>query len=119
MDAERRLIVELGKPLVAVARADGIVHDEDRFNPWSLFPAVYGSYSSEFDACAIDVLREIDSGQKVRGDLGAEMFREMLCTGGFCDYGTSPRYCFWVLDRALLPALIDRWVEWSRELYRD
>lgn len=80
------------------------------FDPWELFPSVYGSYSSEFDDCAIDVLEELVAKKKVRDDLGAEMFREMLCVAELCDYGSSPRVCFASQDfAALLPKLIDRW----------
>lgn len=108
-----RLVAELAKPLEAEPRADGIIYDDDEFDPWSLFPALYGSYSSDFDECALDVLRELRDREKRREDLGAEMFREMLCTAEMCDYGTSPRVCFWALDAPLLTALIDRWAEWS------
>lgn len=64
--------------------------------------------------CAIEVLTEIRDREKKRHDLGAEMIREMLCTSGLCDYGTSPRVCF--PDRgfeALLPSLIEKWTAFS------
>lgn len=112
-ESTARLVAELAKPMGAGARADGVIYGDDGFDPWALFPALYGSYSSSFDECALDVLRELRDREKRRDDLGADMFREMLCTAEMCDYGTSPRVCFWALDAALLQRLIDRWAEWS------
>ena len=87
---------------------------EGTFDPWELFPCLYGSYSSDFDECAIAVLTELIDGNKQREDLGAEMFREMLCTAALCDYGSSPRVCFPTEDfRPLLPRLIEKWREFS------
>lgn len=82
---------------------------EGVFDPWDIFP-VYGSYSSDFDECALDVLRELRDRAKVRDDLGAEMFREMLCKQELCNYGTSPRVCFpSERFRHLLPEFIEKW----------
>lgn len=89
------------------------------FNPWDLLPAVYGTYSSEFDRLAIDVLTDIADVEVRRSDLASEMFREMLCKVELCDYGTSPRVCFPSEQfRKLLPELILRWkayaaVQWG------
>lgn len=113
-EARDRLVLELAKPFKAPPRSDGLQYSDDDFDPWNLFPAVYGSYDEEFDICAIDVLAGLRDGGKRRHDLGSEMFREMLCTAGFCDYGTSPRSCFWQLDDALLAELIDKWRSYSR-----
>jgi hypothetical protein len=96
------------------------IGSEGTFDPWGLFP-LYGSYSSDFDQCAIDVLCELDANEKHRTDLAAEMFREMLCNLNLCDYGTSPRVCFPTRQfRALLPTLIERWraysaLQWAEE----
>lgn len=92
---------------------------KDEFNPWDIFPAIYGSYSSEYDKCAIDVLCELRDNDHKRTDLGAYMLREMLCVANLCDYGTSPRVCFPTQDfRKLLPDLIEKWrafalISWS------
>jgi len=60
------------------------------------------------------VLREIKAREKHRYDVGAEMFREMLCSLDLCDYGTSPRTCFPTTGfDALLDTLIDKWRDWS------
>lgn len=94
--------------------ADGMYSDGECFNPWDLFPALYGTYSSTFDDLALEVLEDIRDRTHLRTDLAAEMFREMLCTSGFCNYGTSPRVCFaspGFADR--LPRLIERWDEYS------
>lgn len=90
-----------------------MVGSEGTFDPWLLFP-IYGNYSSEFDECAIDVLGEVLFGEKVRRDLGAEMFREMLCNINLCDYGTSPRVCFPTPQfRRLLPEFLEKWKAYS------
>ena len=95
--------------------ADRIYSDGECFDPWALFPALYGSYSSAFDNMAIDVLKDIRDRTFDRTDLAAEMFREMLCKAGFCDYGTSPRVCFATQEfKEFLPRLIERWEEYSR-----
>ncbi|MEG3175861.1 hypothetical protein U1872_06435 [Sphingomonas sp. RB3P16] len=100
----------------------------DVFDPWNVFPALYGSYSSDFDDMAILVLDNIlnnrwgaDHGET----LAHEMFREMLCTAGLCTYGTSPRGCFpdyvgGESMRPLLADLLEKWhdyrrVEWDSE----
>jgi hypothetical protein len=94
---------------------DGMYSDGDCFDPWDLFPCVYGSYSSEFDDMAIEVLSDIRDKTYNRTDLAAEMFREMLCTAGLCDYGTSPRVCFpSAVFKEKLPQFIERWREYSK-----
>lgn len=84
------------------------------FDPWAIFPSIYGSYSSEFDECAIAVLRELKDpkyDERGRTDLGAYMFREMLCVLDLCDYGTSPRVCFATAPfKAIIPDLIEKWL---------
>lgn len=110
-DPEAELRSEMAKPLCDY---DGCGPTVDEFDPWSLFP-VYGSYCAGFDQCAIDVLTEIATGEKRRHDLGAEMFREMICVLEWCEYGTSPRYCFpepWFKE--MLPALIEKWISYYR-----
>lgn len=88
----------------------------DHFDPWDIFPSLYGSYDSAFDECAIDVLSEIRDGGRKRTDLAADMIREMLCTADLCDYGSSPRHC-WATTafKALLPELIERWQAYSKQ----
>lgn len=88
---------------------------EEFFNPWSLFPLLYGSYSSEFDDCAIATLKDIHARLHLRQDLASEMIREMLCNIQLCDYGTSPRFPFPTPEfEKLLPTLIERWEEFSK-----
>ena len=99
---------------------DGAYSDGECFDPWSLFPCLYGSYSSEFDDMAVAVLTDIRDRTHNRTDLAAEMFREMLCTAGYCDYGTSPRVCFASQGfKKSLPHLIERWQEYSRIKWED
>lgn len=93
---------------------DGAYSDGECFDPWDLFPALYGSYSKAFDDMAIEVLSDIRDGTWNRTDLASEMFREMLCTCGLCDYGSSPRVCFAATAfKEMLPRLIERWREYS------
>ena len=109
-EAAERVEKELAKRLPEFENDYG----EDVFDPWELFPSLCGSYSGDFDRCAIEVLTEIAEGRKIRDDLGAEMFREMLCTAHLCDYGTSPRVCFAAGKfEELLPKLIQMWKAWS------
>lgn len=98
-------------------------NDYDKeFHPWRLFPALYGSYSSEFDDLAIAVLSDVRDGYKPgqRNDLASEMFREMLCTSGLCNYGTSPRSCFPTTGFAKrLPVLIEKWTAYKNFVWGD
>ena len=87
---------------------------EGDFDPWDIFPALYGSYDSDFDKCAIETLIEIRDCKKVRHDLGSEMIREMLCVADLCDYGTSPRICFPNTKfKELLTPLIEKWEDYA------
>lgn len=92
---------------------------EGEFDPRTIFPAIYGSYCSSFDKCAVEVLEELRDGERRRNDLGADMIREMLCVADLCGYGTSPRVCFPTQEfKKLLPDLIEKWrayalIAWS------
>lgn len=88
---------------------------EGYFDPWELFPSLYGSYSSAFDDMAIKVLENLRDGEFDGEGLAHEMFREILCTSTFCDYGTSPRVCFPNRDfHKMLPRLIEKWREYCK-----
>lgn len=114
-EAVERVLAEMKKPQAEDRDALGGV---DKFNPWEIFPALYGSYSSDFDKCAVDVLIELRDREKRREDLGAEMFREILCTQHLCDYGTSPRVCFPSLRfKGVLPDLIVKWIEFGNIMW--
>lgn len=90
------------------------------FDPWDIFPSLYGSYDSAFDDCAIEVLTEILDGERRREDLAADMLREMLCVADLCEYGTSPRHCWATFEfKALLPELISRWQAYSKQQWED
>ena len=92
----------------------------DDFDPWDIFPALYGSYDSAFDDCALDVLCELQEGERRREDLAADMIREMLCTADLCEYGTSPRTCWPTPSfKALLPELIQRWRAYAKQSWKD
>ena len=84
------------------------------FDPWEIFPCLYGSYDKEFDLCAIEVLTEVMSLDRKRDDLAADMFREMLCNLYLCSYGTSPRVCFPTSAfKEVLPELVEKWKRYS------
>jgi len=83
------------------------------FDPWELLPCIYGSYSAEFDDVAIEVLENIQAQRSKDETVAHEMFREMLCVAGFCDYGTSPRVCFATAEfKPFLKPLIERWKQY-------
>ena len=110
--AVEKVKAELAKP----DTEENFTHADD-FNPWELFPSLYGTYCRSFDDCAIDVLKGLASRPMCwnRSDLAAQMFREMLCTADLCEYGTSPRVCFPTPEfKEVLGDLIARW-----EAYRE
>lgn len=95
---------------------DLIAGEEGTFNPWSLFPCVYGTYSSEFDDLALEVLMELRDQKFIRSDLASEIFREMLCVAYLCEYGISPRACFATsYFKPLLPKLIEKWDAYANQ----
>lgn len=110
-EALARLDALLARP--PIPGRDTPYSDGECFDPWELFPSLYGSYSSAFDELALDVLSDIRDATHKRTGLAAEMFREMLCTSGLCDYGTSPRVCFATAAfKERLPRLLERWREY-------
>lgn len=123
MSGIERLRDQLSKP-ISIPGEPWFRGTSELFDPWEIFPALYGSYSSLFDDMAILVLENIRDrrfGAAAGEDLAHEMFREMLCTSDFCEYGTSPRSCWAHGDFAeLLPSLIEKWKayrfdQWERE----
>lgn len=116
-DAVAKIRAELEKPMPV---GDQFL-DIDHFDPWELFPCLYGTYSKAFDDMALVVLRNLQLAADDRWDdrlpeeLAHEMFREILCRSDLCEYGTSPRVCFATQPfRAVLPELIDKWEAFSR-----
>ena len=111
LEAAETVRAILDKPMPA---SRGDIGGVDTFDPWDILDSLYGSYDEQFDDCAIDVLQDVLDGERRRRDLAADMIREMLCTAGLCDYGTSPRGCFPTEHfRELLPELIAKWRAWS------
>ena len=112
-EAVERLVKIMSHPMPKTTDEVGI---EGMFDPWDIVDCIYGSYSGDFDLCAIEILTEISKGQTygIRRDLGARMFREMLCCLNLCEYGMSPRSCFPTPGfKEHLPRLITMWKEWS------
>ena len=98
------------------------VHLES-FDPWRLFEnSLYGSYSSEFDEMAIQTLEDILNSTTIakKYGLAEEMFREILCNKGLCDYGTSPRYC-WANGgfKKLIPEYLEKWRQYYKYQWED
>jgi FPC/CPF motif-containing protein YcgG len=120
-EREKASVEKVREQLAKRLPQDNQDFDDDVFDPWELFPCIYGSYSSAFDDMALLVLRNIQLAQERRYDeqapeeLAHEIFREMLCRLNLCDYGTSPRVCFATGHFAeVLPALIERWAAWAQ-----
>lgn len=111
MKVDREAVEALTAVLAKPMAEDREMMSLDTFDPWELFPSLYGSYSSDFDECAIEVLEALHGGQfDGRRDLAAEMLREMFCTAHLCDYGSSPRACFPSTRFApFIPELIEKW----------
>ena len=106
----------LGRPMADDPQYQSV---ED-FDPWEIVPSIYGTYSSDFDDMAIEVLESLNSGEFKPESLAHQMFRELLCNAELCDYGTSPRVCFPTTEfKALLPRLIERWKEWRESQWKD
>ena len=113
-EATNELRALLDKPL-SEYEAPG----SDEFDPWEMFP-LYGSYSSEFDEVALTVLKNIAHTTYENENVAHEMFREMLCTKGLCDYGTSPRVCFPTEGfKQMLPEYIEKWEKYSERMWGD
>lgn len=118
--AEREAVENLQALLALPLPEDEHDQHNGTFDPWRLFPCLYGSYSGDFDRCAIEVLTELVERKCVRDDLGAHMFREMLCTAHLCDYGTSPRVCFPTERfRPLVQTLLEKWKAYSLIVWGD
>ena len=82
----------------------------DVFDPWAMFPAILGSYDSEFYTVALGLLCDLRDKTYLTEGLAQDIFREMLCVSGLCDYGTNPRVCFTTVKFAeILPAYIEMW----------
>lgn len=125
VSALEELKAQLAKPINV--EGEPWLHGTDGvFDPWEIFPSLYGSYSSEFDDMAILVLDNILNkrwGSDHGEGLAHQMFREMLCTADLCDYGTSPRGCFpnWAVDgiEGLLTTLLAKWREYRDAEWRE
>lgn len=121
LEIERKAVDELSRLLaLPIPDENNPLDCDDEFDPWRLFPCLFGSYSSAFDSMALDVLVSIRDGELGNETLAHEMFREMLCTSGLCDYGTSPRTCFPSPSfRPLLPDLIAKWKEYYSSQWKQ
>lgn len=89
------------------------------WDPWEALGQRFGGYSSEVDDDSIRVLRAIKDGlARSRANepgLGfystdiaeatglsashVELFQYMFCSADWCEYGTSPRGCWFVYDK--------------------
>jgi hypothetical protein len=94
-----------------------IEQPDDEFDPWELFPSLYGSYSAAFDLMAVEVLQNIAVMKIGKYEtIAHEMFREMLCNLYLCDYGGSPRGCFATRDfQPLIEPLIKKWAHYVKK----
>lgn len=78
----------------------------DFFDPWEALGMSCCSYNSAIDQQAIDVLRCIRE-KLYCSDIAArigltpehvELFQSMFSSANWCEYGTSPRGCWFVYD---------------------
>lgn len=124
---ERKAIEEMDKllarPIAPSAEYTGTFNETTKepeyFDPWDIFP-VYGNYSSSFDDMALKVLENLLNGEYDDEELAHEMFREMLCEKGLCDYGTSPRVCFPTTGfKKLLPKFISKWKQYYKLTWEE
>jgi hypothetical protein len=114
----------MARPMASDRRNLFNCYDDDTpmfFKPWDIFPAVYGTYSAEFDNMAIEVLTSVLEGRAYEEPLSHHMFREMLCVVGLCDYATSPRGCFPNYTEggieAILSELLEKWKQYRIVLW--
>lgn len=93
---------------------------EDVFEPWeAVFPMLYGTYDSAFSDCVLALLENLLINNWNNDDLATNIMRELLCTQGLCDYGSSPRTCFPTPEfKAILPELIWRWRRFDALLWQ-
>lgn len=122
-EAGEQLEKLLAKPIAPNRELIGVIDEKtnepEYFDPWDMFP-FYGSYSSEFDDMALDVLENLLEGNRKDETLAHEMFREVLCKKNLCDYGTSPRVCFPTTQfKKLLPELINKWKQYYNLSWKD
>jgi hypothetical protein len=111
-EAAEELRLLLDKPLSEYGSPSS-----DEFNPWDMLP-LFGSYSSEFDEIALKVLKNLRDGSFKGESVVHEMFREILCDKGLCDYGTSPRVCFPTEQfKRMLPEYIEKWEKYSEKIW--
>ena len=117
VDAAAKVAAELVKPLPDDKHEIG---GDDTFDPWALFPCFYGSYSSEFDETALEVLHNLQCARdgywesQTLETLPHHMFREVLCRANLCDYGASPRVCFATPNFGqMLDELSEKWAAFS------
>jgi hypothetical protein len=80
VSAARRVSALLALP---IADENDLRDSDDEFDPWRLFPALFGSYSSAFDDLALQVLTSLQDVSIGDETLAHQMFREMLCTADF------------------------------------
>ena len=105
--------------LLAYLRTDD--PEDCGFDPWELFPAVYGGYSSDHGEAAIEALERL---LKVKEfleppSIGVELLLEMLCRQELGEYGTSPRYAWFPSDEPrdvmIMKAWLERFIRYENE----
>lgn len=84
------------------------------FDPWPFF-GLYGHYSADFNHMAISVLKRLERRKFSQENLAENMFAELLCSKGLCEYGTSPRVCFPTGHfQRVIGDVISKWVEFDK-----
>lgn len=95
-------------------------HPEEAFDMWEALGISCGGYNSAIDALVIRVMQDILDNRPVyvtdiATRLGVtpemvELIQYILCSADLCEYGTSPRGC-WFIDTQQAVAFIQKCVE--------
>ena len=110
------------------------------WDPWLAMGVPCGGYSSTVDDDALSVLRAINDGTK-SGRAGGEyrnyvteitkttslsethveLYQYLFCSANWCEYGTSPRGCWFVYDygEGFGDRLITAWEEYYQRKWVD
>lgn len=80
--------------------------DGEYFDPWQALGLHCSAYSSTTDEAAIAVLKGIrdklystDIAERAKLDETlVELLQEIFCSADWCEYGTSPRGCWFIED---------------------
>jgi hypothetical protein len=116
------------KPISEIIKPNAEDEHGDYWDPWEALGLGCCSYNSELDQAAIDVARCIASEEFMYctdiaertglSPLMVEMFQGIFSSANWCEYGTSPRGC-WFIDRDGAPDLVAAWEAYYERHWQD